>query len=189
MKTKKCNKCGQTKPINDFYKCKSNDDGLQYRCKSCVLENSKKWRNNNRDTIKQYYINNKDHMKQNMMMRYRQLKTDEPWVIMYKAIKQRAKSKKMDFDLTPEYIKSIWSDTCPVLGIPLYSAIFESGQSREKCKAKPMKNSPTMDRIDSNKGYIQGNVCIMSYRANMIKNCGTLEEHRKIVDFFKNYMQ
>ena len=110
-------------------------------------------------------------MKHNMVQRYRELKSAKPWIIMHKSIKQRAKERKLDFDLDIDYIKSIWTDICPVLGIPLKCAVFESGLTRETSHAKPMDNSPTLDRIDPTKGYIKGNVCIMSYRANMIKNC------------------
>ena len=37
-------------------------------------------------------------------------------------------------------------------------------------------NSYSLDRIDSNKGYIKGNVWIISNRANTIKNNASLEE-------------
>ena len=117
--------------------------------------------------------------------RYRRLKENEPWVVAYPTIKQRAKTKNMEFNLDVEYIKNIWTDKCPVLDIPLYSAVFKSGGKRNESKARPRDNSPTIDRINSSKGYIKGNVCIMSHRANMIKNCGTLEEHKKVVAFLE----
>jgi spore coat protein CotH len=41
-KTKKCSLCGELKPTTQFYICKSNKDGYQYRCKSCSDLNSKK---------------------------------------------------------------------------------------------------------------------------------------------------
>jgi 5-methylcytosine-specific restriction endonuclease McrA len=33
--TKKCPKCGETKPVIEFFKCKSKKDGLQTKCKAC----------------------------------------------------------------------------------------------------------------------------------------------------------
>lgn len=38
----------------------------------------------------------------------------------------------------------------------------------------------SLDRIDPRKGYVKGNVWIISYRANLIKNDGTAEEHEMI---------
>lgn len=65
-----------------------------------------------------------------------------------------------------------WPTHCPIFGIELdYFA-----ESRQE-------NSPSFDRIDSSLGYVKGNVRIMSWRANRIKNDGSAEEHRKIADF------
>lgn len=61
---------------------------------------------------------------------------------------------------------------CPILGLELdYFA-----ETRQE-------NSVSFDRIDPNKGYVVGNVLVLSWRANRIKNDGTSEEHRLIADF------
>jgi hypothetical protein len=44
-------------------------------------------------------------------------------------------------------------------------------------------NSPSLNRIDNDKGYVKGNVEILSNRANRLINDGTLEEFRKIVAY------
>lgn len=59
---------------------------------------------------------------------------------------------------------------CPVLGIPL----------RPGCR-KNHDASPSLDRIDSSKGYTPDNVWVISYRANRIKNDATLDELRRVV--------
>jgi hypothetical protein len=40
---KHCYVCGTTKPIDEFYNCKTSKDGKQTRCKTCFKEYSKKW--------------------------------------------------------------------------------------------------------------------------------------------------
>ena len=114
------------------------------------------------------------------------MKEEQPWVLAYRAVKTRAKKNNMDFNLTEDFLKSIWVNTCPVLGIPLYSAVFESGNNRSESKAKPHDNSPTVDRIDSCKGYTIDNIQIISWRANRIKNDATPEELKKIADYMLN---
>lgn len=44
---KKCAKCGQIKPLNEFYKDKRNKDGILSYCKACQKESSLKWRKAN----------------------------------------------------------------------------------------------------------------------------------------------
>ena len=61
-------------------------------------------------------------------------------------------------------------DVCPALGIKLnYNGVEGTGWTRQD-------DSPSIDRIDSNKGYEVNNIQIMSWRANRIKNDSTPEE-------------
>ncbi len=60
---------------------------------------------------------------------------------------------------------------CPLLGIKLETS---SGSKQD--------TSPSVDRIDSSKGYTRENVWIISQRANRIKNNSTIEELRMIYE-------
>lgn len=65
---------------------------------------------------------------------------------------------------------------CCVFGIKLN---YDSkGLSKDDCVS--------IDKIDNTKGYIKGNVCVISFRANKIKNNGTIDEHIKIVEYMKS---
>lgn len=52
MKT--CSKCNIEKPESEFYKDSRNNYGIRPHCKVCVKETSKKYRENNKDKIKEY---------------------------------------------------------------------------------------------------------------------------------------
>ena len=77
--------------------------------------------------------------------------------------KYRAKQKGLDFNITKEDI--VIPDICPLLGTPM--------------------KSPSLDRIDPTKGYIKGNVWVISNRANTLKNDASLQELELLVEYLK----
>ena len=74
--------------------------------------------------------------------------------------KTRAYVKQVPFDLTSEYVQSITPDCCPVFGTQF---VF-TGNKRMR------PESASLDRLDPEKGYIIGNVVVISMKANTIKN-------------------
>ncbi len=85
---------------------------------------------------------------------------------------KRAEKEGLDFNIPKEWVEI--PDKCPVLGIPI-----ERGVKRF------CNNSPTIDRINPSKGYVLGNVHVISYRANRIKNDATPEELMKVATYFR----
>ena len=87
---------------------------------------------------------------------------------IWRRIKDTAKQRGLEFDLTEEDI--IIPTHCPLLNIPL-----DFNGSRY--------NSPSLDRIDNTKGYVKGNVWVISELANRMKNGATIEQ---LLTFAKN---
>jgi hypothetical protein len=71
---------------------------------------------------------------------------------------------------------------CPILGIKI---IKQWGLSEQNNQSRA--NNPTLDRINSQKGYIKGNVEVISYRANILKKDGTSLEHMQIAKYIKKF--
>lgn len=88
--------------------------------------------------------------------------------------KQNVKYKHWEWDLDMSDLE--WPSHCPILGIEL-----------DWFCEKTQENSPSFDRIDNTKGYVKGNVAIISWRANRIKNNGTSQEHQQIADFLRKH--
>ena len=68
-------------------------------------------------------------------------------------------------------------DVCPALGVPLnYAGTGQEGWSRKD-------DSASIDRIDSSLGYVEGNMQIISWKANRIKSNATEEEVFMVGEF------
>ena len=52
---KQCPKCGVVKDINEFYKNKSRKDGYSSWCRNCDNANNKKYVQNNKEHMREYY--------------------------------------------------------------------------------------------------------------------------------------
>ena len=95
--------------------------------------------------------------------------------------RSRARRDKVPFNLTLQDLVDIATDQCPILHTPFVWGISGLG------KGKTRPDSPTLDRILPELGYINGNVAFLSYRANRIKDNGTMQEHYDIADWIWNH--
>lgn len=93
-----------------------------------------------------------------------------PEIKMYQNLKARAKNEGIKFEIDVEDI--IIPETCPVLGIPLIP--FSSSD-----------NSPSVDKFYPEKGYIKGNIFIISKRANRIKSNAYSDEVEKLLNWMR----
>lgn len=81
----------------------------------------------------------------------------------------RARAKKLKLPCTITEADIVIPERCPWLNIPL-----------KKNNGKVSATSPTIDRLIPERGYVPGNVIVISHRANSIKNAATLDELKMI---------
>ena len=91
---------------------------------------------------------------------------------MHQRAKMRCKDTGREFNI--EVSDIVIPDVCPVLGIPLNINSGKSGAYR---------NSPSLDRIDNNKGYTKDNIQVISQLANAMKCHATNEELHKFAQW------
>ena len=91
---------------------------------------------------------------------------------LYKNSKHNSKNYDFEYNITPEYIQEILEKQNYKCA---YSGITFSSDRKDKY------TYPTIDRIDSNKGYVKGNICICTQFVNTMKNNATVDQFKDII--------
>ena len=114
---------------------------------------------------KTYYEENKKQLKEAQKQKYRA----NPLKYLIYAAKARAEKFGLDFNLTETSLTM--PDFCPVFGKP-----FVVG-NRDL--------APSLDRIRPEQGYVEGNVAVISFRANRLKMNASLAELKQLVSWLE----
>lgn len=93
---------------------------------------------------------------------HRSYRERNPEQMVLSAARNRARKKDIPFDITVDDI--VLPDVCPILGIPLNKHYGKQGGSID---------SPSIDRIIPELGYVKGNIQIISALANNMKSNAT----------------
>jgi hypothetical protein len=94
-------------------------------------------------------------------------------ILLWQSAKRHAKQKGLEFSICKEDIEI--PTICPLLGITLVQG------------GADIWTSPSVDRKDSNKGYVKTNIWVISRRANLLKSDATVEELELILKNMKKY--
>lgn len=151
-KSKKCNQCQKTLPMSDF--SFRNEKRLscvvqrpRSKCKVCECLNTKKWYSNPEVKVHRW-----EHRKQNRSkdIKYKLQDRIASW-----------KKKTLDSDLTVDYLVDLWDKQ---KGFCYYTGIEMNWKAN-----KIEKFGFSLDRLNPEKGYVQGNVVFCCYLANTMK--------------------
>jgi len=161
-------------------KHKEHNKKYREKNKDEILEKAKKYYEENKDKRKEYhkkrYEENKDRILE-QHKRYREENKDKrkeynkKWLAdnrdrsVFLSIRTRARKLDIPFDLELDDITSY--DTCPIFGFKM-----------ERGGCKDSRSSPSVDKIIPSKGYVKGNIQVISNKANRMKNDATPEELR-----------
>lgn len=156
---KKCYHCQEFKSFDSFHKSRIRPDGYHTECKLCKQTIDRASRNRHLAKRK---------------ARKKQYKIENPKMIILGHARARAKRCGFEYNLDHDSFEVPL--TCPILGIPI----------KLDNNNKEYDSSPSLDRIDNSKGYINGNVQVISMRANRLKADATPEELEKIVAWLRS---
>ena len=151
------------------------------RCHECIpiwkrQEARRKYKNLGEEKLKRY----REYSRQSRLRDPEKAKqATRNWYInnpasrMLKSAKIRARKNGLEFDLTLDDI--VVPEVCPVLGLQIVT----------DTTPKTKDQAPSLDRIDNTKGYVRGNIIVVSLKSNRIKSDATIEELQAIVDFYR----
>lgn len=149
--TKKCPQCKDEVDVATI--SPSRLKNYDYRCLPCV----NKWRKKHRREAQRGWRKNwrvSGDVKHKTLTR------------LVQSSRLRAKKKGISHNLDVKLLTSLCGEKCPILNTP-FNFLGSGGD---------LFNSPSLDRLDNNKGYEKGNIQIISYRANTMKANATPEE-------------
>lgn len=98
----------------------------------------------------------------------------EPLLRLFSVAKYRAKQKGIKFTIKREEIEV--PTHCPILGIKLKYNEGKRGDS-----------TYSLDRVDNSKGYVKGNVAVISWRANRLKNNLSPKEIKAVYQYLQHH--
>lgn len=167
LATKICSHCNEDKLLSEFSVNNKAKDKLQYKCRTCDVKYQAKRREANKDHFTEYSREYQKGRRKDFEYRLQML---------INASKQRAKSKGREHNITIEDLKAIYPSDgrCPIFGNILE---FNEAGFRD--------SSPSIDRIDSSKGYTIDNIQVISWKANRIKGAASLQDLEMLVAYLK----
>lgn len=155
-----CETCRQELPFENFHRKLKNKDGRSSKCKLCQKAYKDIYYKENKIKIAQdrqdYYSNPINRLK-----------------LLLSKVRERSIENNIPFNISVEDLNI--PDKCPYLDVPLTHLIGKGHQ---------IYNS-SIDRIDPTKGYVKGNVQVISLLANQMKNSATKEQ---LITFAKNVL-
>lgn len=172
---KKCSNCKLEKPLEDFYNDKHSKDLKTYECKDCYIKRRVEKRDYHKNYQRELRKTDNEKVKKSRNLSYQKT---EPALKLFRQAKQRSDRKLIDFNIDVSDI--IIPEVCPLLNVP-----FIIGTNYD------YEYTHSIDRIDTTRGYVKGNVWVVSKKANSMKNSGTIQEllifAKNILEKFKEY--
>jgi len=175
----KCPRCGKQKPRSEFPPKRIKVDS---RCKDCYRKRKRELyhahkeerREKAREIARKSYWKYVDVTREKLRKRAKRTRKRDPLGSLLRGAKAAAKTKGFKFNLTRDD-----------LDLPSHCPVFGTKLKPQKRGSKRFGDAPSVDRIDSTRGYTRGNCVIISRHANCVKSYGTAEDHERIAKWMR----
>ena len=168
--------CTRCKQPGEFYPSNPKQCKKCYKVDKAKYRSTAKYLTSKREYDRNWRKDNPELARSQGKRSYGRIRTDvdRAATLMVTRRRNSCKAFGVPFTITAKDISPL-PDVCPILGIPLFfgDGVFSS-------------NSPTIDRIRPEEGYVPGNVLVISHRANTLKSNATIEEVEKVLAFLKS---
>lgn len=181
---KKCPLCKEIKELSEFYQSAKYDGGYSPYCRGCTAIMNKKHRNAERDREykRKQYAENKEKYRGIARATSERLKEKDP-------AKWRAKKffdvsrDNVDADVTKDYLEQLFRTTthCQCCGKNLCLEYKE----RESRAYRSNPDSPSVDRVNNQKGYTRSNIAIICWECNFRKTDLTIDDIEMMLAYIK----
>lgn len=156
-----CARCGKTfqqrSGPNKF--CSAQCRGKARRSKPEEKEkrraSQQKWRELNGDKNREYH-------REYFPKYIRRKLAVQPWIMLLRGAKSRAKKQGLPFDLDAEWAAAHWDGKCEVTRLPFSEPAQRTGRKRKNF-------SPSIDKIIPTLGYVKSNCRIVLWGVNALK--------------------
>lgn len=157
--------------------CKRGHTAARYTssplCAECVKENYERRKPKTLAELKERYRANPEAHRAKEMDRAKR-NPKRYWAKnTLKNARIRANKAGVPFDITIDDLLTIIPNECPVFGTPF---VFVGNGS-------PCPDSASLDRLVPAKGYVRGNLVVISHFANSIKNKATAKEVARVAQW------
>jgi len=139
--------------------------------KEKVLVHKEKWIRNNKEYMKtyhkKYHEENREEINAYHRKRSKERRSEKPFHSRLTSLRSSAKKRNLQFNLKVSDLEDLWEKQN---GLCFYS------KKKMDLLAGDKKNTFSVDRIDSTKGYIVNNVVLCRWIVNLMKNDMNVDE-------------
>jgi hypothetical protein len=197
VRGKPCKKCGNWNPLDSFVKNSVCKDGRADTCRKCSNIYGKEWKCKHKDRIsarrRELYEKNIGWAsRERIVQRMEERRKLYPLRVRCQMLRggmilrshSYRRNRPLEFDNDFFTVKHLMDRLSKNPNCECCGKSLDLSFKKDK---KFNDNSASMDRVDSAKGYIKGNVAIICWRCNKVKQNSTAKELRVVADFIDRF--